>query len=398
MFHISAMATLIEEMLLLLCDEDGAPLPVQQDVLGCALAGAVLMELAFAGRIDTDLEALVVSDPTPTGNVMLDGVLGKIAACADNPDAGTWIRLLADDDVGTIHEQALDGLAAHAAVDQRGVDAWWRFRFHRPRAIDGKRLRDARRRLADVLLSDDIPNPRDIALVSLAEACGVLPDILDRQQLRRSRERVALLRRMDLVGREVAGAVAELERTILREIRARSAQSRRLLLILSVAAGVAAAVTLVAPRVPIPDRFGPDLLERLWFDSVWQQWSGYALLALSVAGLAAVMLTRLRKASRMRGNTGWRVAHVGLGVACLALLFAHTGFRFGADLNAVLMACYLSALAFGALAGVSINGASALRRFGIPLGLRALPVTLHVLALVPLPALVIVHLLVVYLY
>ena len=398
MFHNRAMPTLTEEMLLLLCDEDGVPLPVQQDVMGCALAGAVLMDLAFAGRIDTDLTALYVSDPLPTGNVMLDRVLGKIAARTGSPDAGTWVRLLADEDARDIYERALESLVARGVVGRRSAGPWWRLRFRVPHVIDAGRLRDARRRVADVLLSDDIPDPRDIALVSLADACGVLPDILGRRQFKQSRERVALLRRMDLVGREVAGAVAEIEHAILRAVRARSARFQRLLLVLSSVAGAAAAATLVAPRVPIPDRFGPGLLQRLWFDDVWQQWSGYALLALSVAGLATVMLAKLGKTARMHGNIGWRIAHAGFGIMCLALLFAHTGFRFGAHLNAVLMGCYLAALAFGALAGVSINGASALRQFGIPLRLRALPIRLHMLALIPLPALVIVHLLVVYLF
>ena len=156
--------------------------------------------------------------------------------------------------------------------------------------------------------------------------------------------------------------------------------------------------TLLAPRFPIEDSFRPGLLERLWFDGVWQQWSGYALLALSGAGLVTVLLTKLRRVVRKTGYNGWRIAHASLGVACLVTLFGHTGFRLGINLNAALMTCYLAALTFGALAGVSINGAPLLRRLHIPTRLRTLPVRLHVLSLVPLPALLIVHVLVVYLY
>ena len=50
--------TFSEELVLLLNDEDGTPLPIRQDVVACALAGTALMGLAFAYRIDTDLEAL----------------------------------------------------------------------------------------------------------------------------------------------------------------------------------------------------------------------------------------------------------------------------------------------------------------------------------------------------
>ena len=66
------MPTFTEEILLLLGDEAGVFLPIQKHAFECALAGAVLMDLAFAYRIDTDLQVLVVTGATPTGNAVLD--------------------------------------------------------------------------------------------------------------------------------------------------------------------------------------------------------------------------------------------------------------------------------------------------------------------------------------
>ena len=54
------MLTFTEEILLLLLgEEDGVFLPVNSSAFECALAGATLMDLAFALRIDTDLESLI---------------------------------------------------------------------------------------------------------------------------------------------------------------------------------------------------------------------------------------------------------------------------------------------------------------------------------------------------
>lgn len=61
------MLPFTEEILLLLGDEEGEFLPSRKHAFECALAGAALMDLAFAYRIDTDLQVLVVIDPTPTG-------------------------------------------------------------------------------------------------------------------------------------------------------------------------------------------------------------------------------------------------------------------------------------------------------------------------------------------
>ena len=70
----------------------------------------------------------------------------------------------------------------------------------------------------------------------------------------------------------------------------------------------------------------------------------------------------------------------------------------GANLNAVLMGCYLGALLFGALVGVWTGGAAQLHRFGFTPKARRLFLRLHLFALLPLPALLIVHILVAYLY
>ena len=124
---------------------------------------------------------------------------------------------------------------------------------------------------------------------------------------------------------------------------------------LSAAAGAAAAVTLVTPRIPLPDRFGSTIFELLWFDETWKQWSGYLLLAFSVLALLFGARKRIRRVARFGSYNWWRIAHVCFGIACVLLLFAHTGFRFGANLNAVLVSTYVAALILGTLSGLAIG-------------------------------------------
>ena len=391
------MLTFTEELLLLLEDEAGAHLSARQPALECALAGAVLLDLAFAGRIDTDLEALVVIDPAPTGDAMLDRVLSKIVARADTTDTQTWVRELAAGEAGTIREQALAGLVERGLLEKHQGRLPWALGLVRYATLDDGAGRDIRVRIG-AALNDDIPDPRDVALVALADACQLLPDLFPERAFDHSR--IAQLRRMDLIGREVAGTVADIQRTIVRAARAQAQRYRTLLLSLSVVGTTAVAATLLLPRVPVPDRFGPGVVERLWFDGIWQQWSGYLLLALSVASLAIAVMVRKRIVPRIAGSQRWRLSHAVIGVACVPALFAHTGFRLGDNVNAALMGVYLAALLSGALAGVAISGAQRLRRLGagrVGIPLRAL-LRVHVFALCTLPALLGVHVLLVYLY
>lgn len=370
------MVKFVEALALLTVDDNGAALAIPKDVIDCACAGAALLDLAFAGRIDTDLQGLVVVDRTPTGEPRLDRVLSKIADRPSGADARRWIRELSSDDAASIR-----GAAAAALGKQppRG----------RAPLIQ---------RVAAVLQGDDIPDPWEIALISLLDACDVLLEILPTADSDSVRGRIEQLRGLDLIGREVASAVADIERAAILAVRARSARFRRLLLHMAAVAAVACLATLALPRIPIPDRFGTTVVERLWLRDLWQQWSGYALLAFSVVGLLAPLFLRMKAIARAGGTHWWRLAHIGFGASCLLLLFVHTGFRLGTRLNATLMACYLAVLLFGALTGIATYGAQPLRKLGATPKLRARLLRLHWLALFPLPALVVVHILVVYLY
>ena len=393
------MLTFTEEVLLLLGDEEGAFLPVDKHAFDCALAGAALLDLAFAYRIDTDLQTLVVTDPAPTGMPFLDRILARIASRAETVDAATWIRELSTDDAETVREQALASLAQRGILERKAEPFLWVFRPVRYPTIDGEAVRGIKLRIEEVL-SDTIPDPRDVALLSLVDACRILPDLFPDRTLGEAAPRIALLRKMDLIGREVAGTIANIQRTIVLAARAEAARFRKLRLTLATLGGAAAAVTLLAPRVPLPDSYGPNLLEHLWFDGIWRQWSGYLILGLAVAGLAIAIVIKKRLVTRIARSHRWRLSHFVLGVGCVLVLFAHTGFRLGSDLNAALMGCFLAVLLSGALAEICAGAPSRLRAVGIarPARLRRHAMWLHVMAICPLPALLIVHILTAYRY
>jgi hypothetical protein len=73
------MLSFAEEILFFaLDDQEGSIKPLPVSALEYALPGALLMELAFLNRIDTDLKILQVADQKSTGNALLDDVLRQI--------------------------------------------------------------------------------------------------------------------------------------------------------------------------------------------------------------------------------------------------------------------------------------------------------------------------------
>ncbi|MCY3852328.1 MAG: GPP34 family phosphoprotein [Gammaproteobacteria bacterium] len=390
--------TLAEDVvLLLLDDQSGTLLPVQEAAFKCALAGATLMDLAFAYRIDTDLHSLMVSDRTPVGDPMLDRILKRISNHPEVSNAHAWVEILSSEEAGIIREQALARLVEHGVL-QRHRKLPGLFRAHRYTRVDGAVERELKGHIRDILHSDDIPDPRDVALICLVDACNILADIFPREEIEQVAPRIEQFHRMDLIGHEVTGTIDEARRAIVLAVRTRAARFGKWLAALSLGGGLAAVATLLVPRIPMPDRFGPGLFELLWSDETWQQWSGYTLLGLSLAGLLVALLMKTPLLVRRKSHDWWPLMHVGFGAGCVLALFAHTGFRFGINLNAALMWNYLALLIFGALVGISMRRTAwppvnaALNR------LRRFSIKAHLLALLPLPALLILHLLIVYLY
>ncbi|MDE2718594.1 MAG: GPP34 family phosphoprotein, partial [Chloroflexota bacterium] len=183
------MLRFVEEIILLLLrDEDGRFVRVPSWSFDYAIAGGVLMDLAMEDRIDTDLENLVLVDDTPLGDDLLDPTLADIAA-GEQRDARYWVERTAER-AYTIREQALVRLVERGILEREDDRFLWVFRSRRYPAIDGKAEREVKLRIMAVLFSDEIPDPRDIVIICLADACGIFNQLLSRQELSRATERI----------------------------------------------------------------------------------------------------------------------------------------------------------------------------------------------------------------
>lgn len=169
---------------------------------------------------------------------------------------------------------------------------------------------------------------------------------------------------------------------------------------LSLAGAVLALAISLLPRIPLADTFsGADIRSQLWFDSLWKQYTGYGLLGLTVAAAVLGLRKRIGLLKRLGSYDGWRLVHLGIGLAAAVVLVAHTGLRLGANLNLALMVSFLVTLVFGAVAGFITGSEHELSRHGLTgkgAKPRAVPLWIHILAVWPLPVLLIVHILTVY--
>lgn len=204
----------VEEIFLLLLDEKGGLFPVPEWRLFCTLAGAVLMDLAREGRIDTDIERLVLLDSTPLDDDLLDPMLAEIAQSGETHNTGFWVKHVAGRG-DEIREKALARLAAQdiLEVEESGLFSFAPGVAHTRRyPLSGQTMQeDVRLRVMRVLFNNDIPDPYDVEIIGLADACGLFEHLLSPAEFENVRERLAVLTRLDLISRTIAEAIAQSE-------------------------------------------------------------------------------------------------------------------------------------------------------------------------------------------
>ena len=208
------MLGLVEEsMLLLLRDEGGSFVRMPTASMRLAIAGAVLTELADANRIDTDSQHVVLVDDTPTGDRLLDPTLAGIAV-AERQNTRDWIEYVAER-ADVIRAEALGRLIGEGILTERDHRFRWMFRTRRYPSVGGDVCKEVRWRVVEVLRSDEVPVPRDVFLICLADACGIFRKLVPRRERARLTRRIKQVTRRNLIGLTVAREIVMVRRVVI---------------------------------------------------------------------------------------------------------------------------------------------------------------------------------------
>ena len=195
---------LAEEIMLLLLDEAGSAFnrvpALQRDY---ALAGSVVLDLTLESRIDTDLERLFVIDPEPLGDDLLDPMLARIVQSSETHDAGHWIRQ-AVTQANDAFERSAGRLVERGILDRRERRFLGIRRRSRYEIADAEAAGEPKQRVLRILFNTNVPDVRDSVLISLADACGILENLLPDREFRSAAGRINQIRNLDLVGRSVS--------------------------------------------------------------------------------------------------------------------------------------------------------------------------------------------------
>ena len=213
------MLRIAEEIILLLLDDkDGRFINVPTWSIDYAIAGSILMDLAMENRIDTDLENLILIDANPLNDSLLDPTLVEIEA-GDKNTTRYWVEHVAQNAVA-IREEALTRLVGQGILERTEDRLLWVFSSRRYPMIDGRAEREVKSRIMGLLFSEEIPDPRDVTIICLADACGIFGELLTKDELEKASARIEQVRKLDLIGQAMSRAIYDIEVSVAASVQA----------------------------------------------------------------------------------------------------------------------------------------------------------------------------------
>ena len=119
-----------------------------------------------------------------------------------------------------IQDEALSRLIERGILERRDDRFLWVFESRRYPTIDGRAEREVKLRIMGVLFSDDIPDPRDVTIICLADACDIFKEVLTRRELEQAIPRIEQVRKLDLIGQAMSGAIRDIEVSVAASVAA----------------------------------------------------------------------------------------------------------------------------------------------------------------------------------
>jgi hypothetical protein len=199
------MLSFAEEIYLLALDDVTGKVSSYSDEisLSYALIGAVLCELSFKKKVDSQDKNLIVIDKTPAGNKILDSILNVMAETETKMPISHWLKILLSNASET-ENLVLSELISKGILKMVDERIFWVFHTRRYPIINDKEITSVETRIRELVLNEgENPEPSEAVLVSLIQACDLFKTILSPKELKRAEKRIQSLAKLDIIGREV---------------------------------------------------------------------------------------------------------------------------------------------------------------------------------------------------
>ena len=194
--------TIPEEILLLSVNETGGVIPHDKN-FEVVLSASILMDLALSNRLDSDLEKLILVSNAPLNDILLDESLEMIFSKKETQNPSYWISQLAVRSK-EFTEFIITSLILKKVLKVENQKLLWVFSKRKYPLVNDKEIKEVKLRVREIVFSNDIPDLRDIVIISLLHYGNLLPLVFTESEIGKYKSRIEKIAMMDLIGQAIS--------------------------------------------------------------------------------------------------------------------------------------------------------------------------------------------------
>jgi len=189
-----------EEIALLALGEDGEVHPkIKSPKFDIVIASAILMDLAIHHRIDTDRVNIIPDKLEPLNDPILDVAIEEIKEQNKPLPIKDWIADLSL--MGQFfRDEIIKSLVSKGVLKIENKQVLWVFSKRVYPLVEDKEVKEVRARIRDLVFSDNIPEPKDIVILSIVKHSDLLDILFTDKELDDYKQRINQIAKMDMIG------------------------------------------------------------------------------------------------------------------------------------------------------------------------------------------------------
>lgn len=201
---------LAEDLLLLaLDDEKGKIIFSSSTALPYGLAGAILLQLSYEGKISLNDDRVNVVDSSPVNIPILDQCLSLITDTPKPKKVQRWLTLFSGRKVD-LKNQLIQGLITKDVIKETEHKILYLIPSKRYPMINGTHENQIRQNIKNIVLNQSPSTQHFTSLISLIHACELINEIFDKSDRKQAKQNIKKIIKNEKVGDSVTQKVNEI--------------------------------------------------------------------------------------------------------------------------------------------------------------------------------------------
>jgi hypothetical protein len=200
---------------LALDDKEGEIRALPQLSIETAIAAAELVELTFLRKLDVTPTLIYMVDRSPLhlADKLTDEVLNLLITEPQDRPIAYWLNAITEH-IPHLQSRVLESLVAKKVLKVEQQKILWVFNKRRYPVQDDREIVEVKQRLRQIIESGEIPEPRDMVLISLTRACRLFLAVFSPEERERYLPQIDKIAGLDFVGQALSKTLREMEQSV----------------------------------------------------------------------------------------------------------------------------------------------------------------------------------------